>query len=511
MYNEEFKDKIKEDLKKSLSSHRYTHVLGVAAAARELADRYGCDADTAEVAGLLHDAAKQLPLPDMQALAEKSFPVLPAPILANGGLLHGYAAVTIARERYGITDQALLGAIAHHTTGAEQMSTLEKIIFLADYIEVNRDFDGVDDLRKAARRNLDPPSPRPGQAYFRRHRRQSQYTDRHHPCRRSEGLRMTQEKRRKILYRILTVVAAVAVFLAGRSLYLHYQSIKEAPIQQDAPDTSQTQSDSSVFAQTSPDKPLYVLLLGTDGGHPQQANFVGVAAINKAKKHIDIIMLPDDTKIEGRKEKGIQELQDVYSEGGMSLVRAVVEDIFHIPIPYYATFTVDSFSKMVDMSGGVPIYVEKNMYHGNEETGKTDINLFQGYQTLTGKEAAGYMRYVDGDGYLSRTQRQERFIKNFYEDRQDCFGVTNAFFLYRAWHDVDSNISAKDMAQLAFDFRGVTADNIDFYILPGEMAMSGKNGDTKYYWTYDPVEVQKVIGRTNNAISTAPEPDDTKK
>ena len=68
MYNEEFKDKIKEDLKKSLSSHRYTHVLGVAAAARELADRYGCDADTAEVAGLLHDAAKQLPLPEMQAL-----------------------------------------------------------------------------------------------------------------------------------------------------------------------------------------------------------------------------------------------------------------------------------------------------------------------------------------------------------------------------------------------------------------------------------------------------------
>lgn len=45
----------------------------------------------------------------MQALAEKSFPVLPAPILANGGLLHGYAAVTIAKERYGITDPALLG------------------------------------------------------------------------------------------------------------------------------------------------------------------------------------------------------------------------------------------------------------------------------------------------------------------------------------------------------------------------------------------------------------------
>ncbi len=91
----------------------------------------------------------------MRELAEKSFPHLAAPILANGGLLHGYAAVTIAKERYQISDTDLLAAVAHHTTGAEQMSTLEKIIFLADYIEVNRDFDGVEDLRKAAKKNLD--------------------------------------------------------------------------------------------------------------------------------------------------------------------------------------------------------------------------------------------------------------------------------------------------------------------------------------------------------------------
>ena len=72
---------------------------------------------------------------------------------------------------------------------------------------------------------------------------------------------------------------------------------------------------------------------------------------------------------------------------------------------------------MVDMNGGVPLYVEKNMYHA-DAAGETDINIFQGYQTLDGKEATGYMRYLDGNGYVSRTQRQERFIKNFYEDRQ---------------------------------------------------------------------------------------------
>lgn len=156
MYNEALKEKIKKDLQQSLSKHRYTHVLGVAAKARELAGQYGGDLDQAEVAGLLHDAAKQKTLADMQTLARRSFgDTLPDTIMSIGSLLHGYAAVTIAKEMYGIHDEDLLAALAHHTTGAEQMSTLEKIIFIADYIEVNRDFDGVEHLRSIAAQDLD--------------------------------------------------------------------------------------------------------------------------------------------------------------------------------------------------------------------------------------------------------------------------------------------------------------------------------------------------------------------
>ena len=155
MYNEALKEKIKQDLKESLSKHRYTHVLGVAAKARELASQYGGDLDQAEVAGLLHDAAKQKPLKEMQQLARRSFgDSLPAAVMSAGGLLHGYAAVTIAKETYGIQDETLLAALAHHTTGAEHMGTLEKIIFIADYIEVSRDFDGVETLRQLAAADL---------------------------------------------------------------------------------------------------------------------------------------------------------------------------------------------------------------------------------------------------------------------------------------------------------------------------------------------------------------------
>lgn len=155
MCRKEIKERIKQDLVRELSPHRYRHTLGVAAAAHALAQRYGADADKAELAGLLHDSAKELPLKAMQALAARSFTELPPEVKAIGSLLHGYAAATIARERYGITDEEICQAVAHHTTGAAPMSKLEKIIFLADYIEENRDFDGVKALRREAGHNLD--------------------------------------------------------------------------------------------------------------------------------------------------------------------------------------------------------------------------------------------------------------------------------------------------------------------------------------------------------------------
>lgn len=156
MYNETLKHQIIHDLKLTLTTPRFTHVLGVAATARKMALQYGADPDKAEVAGLLHDAAKELPLPDMQDLARDAFgDTLDPVIMSLGSLLHGYAAVTVAKDKYGLTDPDLLASLAHHTTGALQMGTLEKIVFVADYIEPNRDYPGVDDLRAVAAEDLD--------------------------------------------------------------------------------------------------------------------------------------------------------------------------------------------------------------------------------------------------------------------------------------------------------------------------------------------------------------------
>ena len=155
MLDAAFKDKVKADLKERLSARRYTHTLGVVEAAVKLAYMYGIDIDKAETAALLHDAEKEDSLEHMQSLADSMYGDSLAPeIQANGSLLHGYAAASYAAMAYDIFDKDILNAIAHHTTGAESMSPLEKVIFLADYIEDNRDFPGVEKLRKAAEKSL---------------------------------------------------------------------------------------------------------------------------------------------------------------------------------------------------------------------------------------------------------------------------------------------------------------------------------------------------------------------
>ncbi len=322
---------------------------------------------------------------------------------------------------------------------------------------------------------------------------------------------LEEEKKRRFLQRpkkngrlrrAYIAAAAIAVVVLIALAWHQYQSSQAARFQSRL--NAVQNGESETFQQANPDTPLYVLLLGVDGNDSSQANFVGLAAINPAKKHIDFIMLPDNTKIEGRKEKGVQALQDVYREGGRTLVQAVVEDMFHIPIPFYAEFTADSFVRLIDMSGGLPMYVERNMYHA-DAGGQTDISLFQGYQVLTGTEALGYMRYIDTDGYLARTQRQERLVKLFYADRQTHFGLANLLLAYRFWNYVDSNIAAKDMARLAFSFRHVPADDISFYILPGETMRDGNPGGESLL-TDDPIDGQKLIGKTNNAIAEAPVP-----
>jgi len=141
--------RINEDLKPS----RVIHTKNVVREAHRLAERYGADVKKAEIAALLHDIARNLSLEDMNAYVRDLG--LDSHYIDNKNLAHSKVGAFIISRDFEITDEDILNAVSYHTTGRENMTLLEKIIFLADAIEPGRTYPGVEELRKLAYKNLD--------------------------------------------------------------------------------------------------------------------------------------------------------------------------------------------------------------------------------------------------------------------------------------------------------------------------------------------------------------------
>ncbi len=148
-------ENIQKDLKNVLSGKRFHHSEGVARTAFHLAEKYGANPDKAFLAGWVHDCAKEFSLQEMQQIARENRLSADSILLSSRALLHGPVGSILAEEKYGIHDEEIKSAIYYHTTGHADMSLLEKIIFLADYIEPSRDFPGVEKLRQLAEKDLD--------------------------------------------------------------------------------------------------------------------------------------------------------------------------------------------------------------------------------------------------------------------------------------------------------------------------------------------------------------------
>ncbi|MCI6055299.1 nicotinate (nicotinamide) nucleotide adenylyltransferase [Dysosmobacter sp.] len=137
-----------------LKHKRIPHVLGTEQEAIRLAERYGADVEKARVGALLHDCTKKLDMEAQLALCRHYGIQLDELEQKALKLLHAKTGAAIARDVFGV-DEEIYSAILWHTTGHANMTLLEKILYLADYIEPSRDFPGVDKLRAVCYKNLD--------------------------------------------------------------------------------------------------------------------------------------------------------------------------------------------------------------------------------------------------------------------------------------------------------------------------------------------------------------------
>jgi predicted HD superfamily hydrolase involved in NAD metabolism len=147
------KNKIIEYIEGHMSEKRRVHTYAVAEEAKKLSQRYGEDMEKAEIAALFHDFCRGIGSDELNGYVRR-FGLDPV-YFDNANLAHGKIAACIMEENFHITDRDIINSVRFHTTGRADMSRLEKILYLADAIEPNRDYDGIEKIRKLAYQDLD--------------------------------------------------------------------------------------------------------------------------------------------------------------------------------------------------------------------------------------------------------------------------------------------------------------------------------------------------------------------
>lgn len=148
------REQIMESVSGQMPERRWIHTQGVMSTAKILAVRYGADPERAELAAIIHDVAKYWPVAE-QSTYIKEHKLDEGVLQYNKELWHAEVGAHFAKAQYGVHDKAVCDAIRYHTSGRAAMSLLDKIIWLADYIEPNRDFPGVEEARALAEVSLE--------------------------------------------------------------------------------------------------------------------------------------------------------------------------------------------------------------------------------------------------------------------------------------------------------------------------------------------------------------------
>lgn len=147
-------DVLLKDIRERLSDFRYIHSVEVAKSAQHLAEKYGCDKEKAYTAGLAHDVLKELSAEEFLAFFNESGILLSDVEKTAKKLWHAMAGAEYLKKNYGFSED-IITAVRYHTTGRAGMSLLEKILFIADFISLDRSYNGVEDMRERAEISLE--------------------------------------------------------------------------------------------------------------------------------------------------------------------------------------------------------------------------------------------------------------------------------------------------------------------------------------------------------------------
>ncbi len=227
----------------------------------------------------------------------------------------------------------------------------------------------------------------------------------------------------------------------------------------------------------------------SESGHTDTMILVNV---NTNSFKVNMLSIPRDTLVE-IPGYGWQKINSAYFLGGPELARETVEKFLGVPVNYYVTMNPKGLINLIDLMGGINIYVDKDMYYV-DNWGGLKIDLKQGWQKLNGEQATGFIRFrQEALGDVGRVQRQQEFLQTVLRKMATPAMIVKApWVLSIAAENIKSDLSLKDILYALNFARGLRKDDINMSIVPGNFAV-GQWGAS--VWAPDQDALKDIVNK----------------
>ncbi|MCI5823947.1 MAG: LCP family protein [Candidatus Gastranaerophilales bacterium] len=242
-----------------------------------------------------------------------------------------------------------------------------------------------------------------------------------------------------------------------------------------------------------------ILILGVDknpdGNDPfsnTRSDTIILLNIDPKHRSINAISIPRDSKVYIAGDYGIQKINSAHAYGGVELTKKTVENTLGVKVDRYIAVNSEAVIHLVDILGGVPVYVEKDMFY-HDYSGKLNVRLPKGNHVLNGQQAEGYLRFrKDGLGDIGRTSRQQWFLRNLLTQLQTPATITKIPEILNLINEyVKTDMSMYEISNFAAMAKDFNLDNVEVATLPGAPSKKGSIS----YWILDPEQTQEMVDR----------------
>lgn len=242
-----------------------------------------------------------------------------------------------------------------------------------------------------------------------------------------------------------------------------------------------------------------LLVLGVDSNGENTDKFQGTRSdtillmnIDPSAHSINAISIPRDSKVYLADGSGVQKINHAHARGGVELTKKTIEETLGVKIDRYIIVNSDIVKELVDIIGGITVYVEKPLNY-DDYAGKLHIHLDKGIQKLDGKQVEGFLRFRhDGLGDIGRTSRQQWFLKSLLDAIQSPSIIpVIPEALRTAMANIQTDMTLYELSHFAALMRDINMDSVEVATLPGGPSTKGVIS----YWILDPEKTQEMIDR----------------